>query len=191
MRITKTRKLLIAIFLLGLIYLILPGPKTIDDFPPLPEAVKSNLDGDTWQNVNIVGYYANFRRNFITQFYRDKFARMYLFGNIIPPIVINHRPESAYQYVRDQQASSFLEEYVYPLRESIFVNGYEPAVVNKMYFHPSGFVGNHYWYLEQPYDSKTTLRFYSSQTDSRIIVYCGIWVAGYALYLLAKKAIYE
>lgn len=177
------------IFLLGLIYIILPGPTKIEDFPPLIPSLKSDLEGDTIQNPNIAAYFSDFQRAEITNFYRFELAKKYFFGLIIPPLKINHPPELAYTYIRDQQESTFLEEYVYPLRESLFVNGYEPTVENAMFNKPSDFVGNHIWYKNEPFYSKTTIRFYPSPLWPRILVYLGIWVAGLILYKLILKII--
>lgn len=178
----KLRLFLAFIFFLGLIYLILPGPHSVADFPPLPRSARSSLDGDTWQNPNIVAYYADFRRYFITWFYEKNFTKMYLFGFIIPPVRINHPPEYAYQYIRDQQESTFLEEYVYPLRESIFVNGYEPMIEDEMNKKVHSFVGDHIYFQEVPYDSKTTLRFYTSNVVIRLLIYFGCWLSAFAMY---------
>lgn len=179
----KLRKGLLALFILGLVYILLPGPSSIDDFLPLPNSTKSDLDGDTWQNPNIAAYFSDFRRDFITKFYNDNFSSKYLFGGIIPPVSLNHPPEAANQYIRDQQESYFLEEYTYPLRESIFVNGYDPLGVNTMNGRAEevDFVGNHYWFKEIPYNTKTTLRYYSSPVVVRVFVYLGIWLSAIAL----------
>ena len=59
------RKFLGVIFLLGLVYLLVPGPSKIEDFPPLPTSTKSALEGDTIQNPNIAAYYSNFRSNIL------------------------------------------------------------------------------------------------------------------------------
>ncbi len=182
------RVALLLVFILGLIYLLLPGPTKIEDFAPIPDSTKSNLDGDTWQNPNNVAYFSDFRRVDITGFYKRELSGKYLFGKILPPIRINHPPEMAYTYIRDQQESTFLEEYAYPFRESLFVNGYEPEVENIMFKKPSNFVGNHVWYEEIPFDSKTTLRFYSSNPLSRVVVYLGVWAAALALFKLYRKA---
>ncbi|MDO8498804.1 MAG: hypothetical protein Q7S44_03390 [bacterium] len=187
---SKTGRLLSVLFILGLVYLIIPGPGSVEDFTPLPNSVRSDLDGDTWQNPNIAAYYADFRRDYVTKFYKDQFTRMHLFGWFLPPLKINHPPEYARSYVRDQQESTFLEEYTYPLRESIFVNGYEPLVENTMNKKAqlAGFVGNHIWYKENPYESKATLRYYPSSVVARTIVYLLIWLSAIWFWKLARRS---
>lgn len=184
------RFFLLAVFLIGLFYILLPGPGSIGDFPPLPGSVKSNLEGDTIQNPNISAYFSDYNRAFITNYYKSIFTGKLLFG-LIPATRINHPPEEAYRYVRDQQESTFLEEYVFPLRESIFVNGYEPFIENEIYHAPHSPYGDRVEYQKNWYLSKTTLRFYPSNIFFRIFVYLGIWVSCYLLYKLSKKVFYE
>lgn len=193
----RQRTILSVIFVLGLIYLILPGPTKIENFPPLKPSLKSTLEGDTIQNPNIAAYFSDFRRYYITDFYKQKFANLHWFGWFFKPLSLNHPPEYAYQYVRDQQESTFLEEYYYPLRESFFVNGYEPLIENKIFRKQSNFLGNHIIYREDQFgpelffDSKTTIRFYPNNILARVVVYVGIWLSGFALYKLFRKSLRE
>lgn len=182
------RALLICLFVLGFIYILLPGPNTVFDFPPLAKSVKSNLDGDTWQHTNIVAYYSDFQRDGITKFYKSFFGKSLLFGIPLPFISLNHPPEEAYRYVRDQQESTFLEEYTFPLRETIFVNGYEPRIENIIHRKNStDFVGNTIAYGDKRYKSKTTLRYYPSPLFFRVLVYIGIWLSCVWLYKIYKR----
>lgn len=183
----SARNLLRIVFLVGLIYIVVPGPTSIKDFLPLPGSTRSDLPGDTYQNPNIVAYYSNFDRAYITKFYRSVFEQMPFFFFPLPVIRINHRVEDAYQYVRDQQESTFLEEFVHPLRESIFVNGYEPTVENQILGRPGGFLENHIYIYDQYFVSKATLRFYPSNILARLTVYLGIWVLGGMLLRLYVK----
>lgn len=182
------RALLICLFVLGLIYLVLPGPAKISDFPALPNSVKSGLDGDTWQNPNIVAYFSDFRRDDITKFYKNFFNKSIFFGIPLPIISLNHPPEEAYRYIRDQQESTFLEEYTFPLRETIFVNGYEPRTEHIMRGKDTtDRVGNTIKYGDNRYNSKATLRYYPSNVVIRILVYVGIWLGFIWLYKISKK----
>lgn len=186
------KKIAIILFILGLVYVGLPGPKAVEDFPPLKPSVRSNQDGDTWQNKNIAAYYSDFKRAEITNFYKSFFSRSIFFGVPLPVISLNHPPERAYQYIRDQQESTFLEEYVFPFRESIFVNGYEPKVENDRYpERERSFVGDHIFYGDTYLNSKTTLRYYPSSIFARISVYIGVWMAGYYWLILFRKVLKE
>ena len=182
---SKTRVVLLTLFFLGLVYLLWPGPSSIENFPPIPDSLRSDEPGDTVQVPNIAAYFSQYDRNRITGFYRDYFTQANFF--VIPPIALNHPPEEAYQYVRDQQISTFLEEYVFPLRGSIFVNGYEPAVENRMRNLASNFYGNTIQIKGNYYVSKTTLRYHPVPILWRLAVYAGIWVSILWLYKLGKK----
>lgn len=190
---TMRRKILLGLFIIGLIYILLPEPSSIDDFPPLPNSVKSDLDGDTWQNPNLAAYFSDYRRDFITKFYRNNLTNQFLLGWLISPVSLNHPPEKAYQYIRDQQESTFLEEYTYPLRGSIFVNGYEPLTENRMNNKEKegGFVGNHIYFKQNPYNSKATLRYYPSPLLVRVTVYLVIWSFSILLWKLYVKSVKE
>jgi hypothetical protein len=175
---------LVLLFCLGLVYLMWPGPQTIRDIPALPESIKSTEPGDTTQVANVAAYFSNMRRQEVTDFYHRQFSYLTIFGVPIPPIKLNRPPEEAYTYIRDQQASTYLEEYVYPLRDSIYVNGFEP-------FNEQGKsykLGATDIYIDGAfYDTKTTLRYYGSSMIWRLIVYIGIWIGGYFSYLTIKE----
>ena len=182
---TKSRWIIIFLFALGLIYLLWPGPKNISDFPPIPDSLKSGEPGDTYQSPNIAAYFSQMDRTQITKFYKDWFTKAN-FG-FIPPIGLNHPPEESHQFVRDQQTTTFLEEYVFPLRGSIFVNGYEPVVENKLRNRTSNFYGNNIHINGNFYASKTTLRYHPVHIAWRLIVYFGIWISLLGIYRLTKK----
>lgn len=188
--------LLVVIFLLGLVYVVLPGPESIYDIPAVPYSLKSIQEGDTFQNKNIAAYYTNFRRAFLTFFYKRSFENSFhktyfenrLIPNLpIPVITLNHPPELAGVYVRDQQESTFLEEYTRPLRESLFVNGYEPLIENYMRRVQADKLGNNNIYKGELYATKATVRYYSTLAIFRILVYLGIWIAGIYLYKLFTR----
>ena len=182
------KKLLSALFFLGLMYILWPGPNVITDFPPLPGSFKSYFPGDTYQNPNIAAYYSDFERMYVTQYYRNFFEKSN-FWIFVPTIRLNHAPELAYQYIRDQQESTYLEEFTYPLRVSLFVNGYEPKIENQIYHRVSGFLGNHIELNNHYYVSKTTIRYYPTPILWRIVVYIGIWGCLYLLWYSLKVTV--
>src|SRR5579872_2116571 len=183
------------VFLLGLVYLLLPGPQTIDDFSRLPISTKSELAGDTIQNPNIAAYYSNYDRAYVTQFYQQDLKNNYCNDEVmgfpnplcfIPPIKLNHPPEEAFTYIRDQEESTYLEEYLYPLRESLFVNGYEPIDKTGKKFNSSSvplLVDG------LTYFSKATIRYYPTPIWERVLVYLLIWISIWAMWVVGKKAL--
>lgn len=184
------KNILSFIFIIGLIYIVLPGPSSINDFSPIPNSLKSDEPGDTVEVSNVAAYFSQFNREDITNYYRNDLRSKYFFGKIISPLSINRPPQEAYIYIKDLQMSTFLEEYVYPLRSSIYVNGYEPHIEAQILNIPPS-EGDIIHIKGQYFKSKTTIRFYSSEWYIRLTVYFGIWVGSVSLWKLYKKALKE
>ena len=182
-------QILSALFILGLVYVLAPGPTKVSDFPSIPSSLKSDEPGDTYQVSNIAAFFSDFDREGINKFFKDAYRDNHFFGKIIPPINLSYPPEYARVVIRNEQVSTFLEEFVYPLRGSIFVNGYEPYIENEMKKRTHNFVGDHIHIQGRYFVSKTTLRFYPADAFARIIVYLGIWLSIFALFELSKKVL--
>ena len=110
----KLTKVIFVVFSLAfLIYLAFPEP-------PFPSGLwdfKSSTEGADKETPLRRGYYTNLTREQLMDHYTKEFA----WG-----IRLNYPPEDAQTLIRDQTKSSFLEEIVHPMRESLFVNGYQP-----------------------------------------------------------------
>lgn len=158
--------------LLFLVYLVLPGPSKITDFAELPDSTKSQLDGDTVQIPNVAGYFSNNYRKFVTQFYLNDYLHLLLIP--IVPIRLNHPPEYAFRVIKQYTESTYLEEFVYPLRDSLYVNGFEPINPDGSQRYPGARILGH---GGKEYYTKTTLRFYPSAVVVRILVWIGIEAA--------------
>lgn len=180
------KKAFIVFSILSLIYLIMPGPKQISDFKPLPNSAKSSLEGDTIQIPNVSAYFSNIYRNFVVSFYlADYRQKTYL---LFPPLKLNHPPEYSWKAIKRHTDSTYLEEFVYPLRDSLYVNGFEPFDEDgkpKFWGSKKLNEGENLWY------TKTTLRFYPSSIFVRLIVWFGIWLAILFLYKLGRKIIFS
>ena len=186
------KKISIVLFLLGLVYILSPGPSSIDDFPPIPNSLKSDEPGDTVQVPNVAAYFSDYDRSQITKFYKESYRKNFFFGGFIPPVTLNYPPIAAYQYVRDLlQLSTFLEEYVYPLKGSVFINGYEQSVWRHIKGLPPKENGDFMQIKEQFFKSKTTIRYYPAMWHVSLVTYIGIWVLGIALFRLFKKSLKE
>jgi hypothetical protein len=172
------------LFLLGLIYLLLPGPSGINDFPAVPDSTKSQLEGDTVQNPNLVAYFSDFKREYLTDYYYNYFKDWSYWGVKLPVFKINHPPERAYTFIRDQQESSALEEYYRPFRESFFVNVYDPVIYNQIRRKNIDFWNSHLEYEGRYYGSKVTVRYYHSSLVARVGVYILMFFSTYLLIRL-------
>lgn len=166
--------------------MILPGPTKISDFKALPSSDKSTLSGDTYQIPNVSAYFSNNYRGFVVPFYIANYWAKTFFP--FPPLRLNHPPEFSWKVIKVNTDSTYLEELVYPLRDSIYVNGFEP-------FYEDGtqkFWGAAKFFQDNAYfETKATLRFFPSPFIVRILVWLGIISSIFMLYKLGKEIIIE
>lgn len=116
------KKLFLAVAILSIlgitIYMIFPEPK----YPsPLPDSVQSMEKADTEDPMRRA-YFTNYTREQVIAHYKNQFRYQ--------PFILrlNYPPEESQTIIRDQTRSTYLEELVHPLRESMFINGFEPRV---------------------------------------------------------------
>lgn len=166
--------------------MIWPGPTKIADFKPLPNSAKSSLSGDTIQIPNVSAYFSNNFRNFVIPFYLENYQRAFHFP--FPPIRLNHPPEYSWVVIKKPTDTTYLEEFVYPLRESLYINGFETFRMDGtpiFWGAPKLEEGGKEFY------TKTTLRFYTSNILVKIIVWLGITLSISNIYKLGRKIITE
>src|SRR3989344_1976234 len=102
-------------------YLILPGY----EFPiPPQDSLQSQEPADIETPLR-KAYFTNYTRNGTLNHYFLQLARSPVLGILMPTYRLNYPPEEAQAIIRDQTRSTFLEEIVHPLRESLFVNGFQ------------------------------------------------------------------
>lgn len=166
--------------------MIAPGPSKISDFPHLPNSIKSTLEGDTIQVPNVSAYFSNSYRRFVTNLYQDEYQKKTWFP--LPPLRLNHPPEHAFNTIKKHTDSTYLEEFIYPLRDSLYVNGFEPFYENGEPRYP----GASKFEMEgKELTTKTTLRFYPSSIWIRLIVWLGVILSVFLLWKVGKEVIYE
>lgn len=106
------RILCLSILIVLVFYVILPEPA----FPrPPDDALQSKERGDTETPLRRA-YFTNATREEVMDHYVKEFGGYRL----------NYPPEESATLIRDQTKSTFLEEIIHPLRESVYINGYEP-----------------------------------------------------------------
>src|SRR3989344_1358789 len=156
--------------LLLLIYMLWPGPGKISDFSALPNSDKSKLAGDNIAQVsNVAGYFSNNFREFVVPFYTDNYQDLGHFP--FPPLRLNHPPEYSWLTIKKHTDSTYLEELVYPLRDSLYINGFEPFYEDsspKFWGATKFEVEGHNWL------TKVTIRYYPSNVFVRFLVWVGI-----------------
>ncbi len=168
----------IGVFIIGTVYLILPAPR---DFPDLPGAVKSTEPGDTVQIANVKAYYTDMSRQEVVNFYKNYFSRSPF--HFIPLLTykLNHPPERIREVLRNTQQSTYVEELVHPLRESVFVNGFEWN--NDPFTKPSRRIKNILEVNGKVYQFKVTLFYQESKVWERLLVFYSVLAA---IFLLCR-----
>lgn len=168
---------------LFLIYMVWPGPSKISDIRPLPSSDKSTLAGDNITQVpNVAGYFSNNYREFVVPFYIKDYWQKSLLP--FPPLRLNHPPEYSWTVIKKHTDSTYLEELIYPLKNSLYVNGFEPFYSDKT----PKFWGSARFEVEgQSWFTKTTLRFYPSNLLVSIVVWLGIVISIYLSFKLGRK----
>lgn len=173
----------LAIFILGIVYLLLPSPH----YPDLTNSTRSDEEGDTWQHPDQKGFYTNTDRKNALAELQSKFT-LKIGQFTLPSYRLNYRPEDTAQLVREQIQSSYLEEIIYPFRESLFVNGFEP-----MNYPPYSNLDDmnkpKLYFKNIPYYSKVTLRPVNSAVWARIFVWLLVFPSVYLTLFSLKRSL--
>lgn len=171
------------LYLVGCVYLIIPTPAT----PDLSQSVRSTEPGDTWQHPDQKGFYTNSDRKTVLAEMQSKYSSHFL-GLTLPSYRLNYRPEESFEMVRDQMKTTYLEEIVYPMRSSLFVNGYEPENAPVFAKLPKDKIPQ-LFFDEVPYFSKVTLKPNNSSLAARLLVWTLIFPSIYLIYLSFKNTL--
>lgn len=171
--------ILILVLLLGTTYLVLPSP---NNFPQLPNSVKSVEPGDTVQIANVSAYYTDMPRKEVVDYYTDYFSRSPFLNIPLITYKLNHPPERIREVLRETQQSTYVEEVVHPLRESVFINGFEWD--NDPFVLPSRRIKNILIVKGKIYQFKVTLFYQEGKVWQRLLVFYLIILT---VLLLAKS----
>lgn len=173
-----TRLLILFLYLSGLVYLALPQPEVV----ALPNALRSTEPGDTWQNPDQSAYYTDLGRSQVLEYYQDTFS-LKLFGLTLPSYRLNYPPEDSRVYIRDHLLTYYLEEINHPLRESLFVAGWNPRLSPiSNYLFDSQYDR---WAMVidgVEYQSKVTLKPYYSSPYTRFFIWTSIFPLTYLVF---------
>lgn len=168
-KVSKIFTFLISIFLL--IYILPPSP----EFPKPPSDFVQSFEPADTETLFRRGYYTNLSRAEVINHYEREFNKGF---NVYTPR-LNYPPEDAPLLIRDQTKSTFLEEIAHPLRESLYINGFEPKTEEYAQY-----------YKGIRYNQKIIIRYVPSPVWIRILVLVLIVVSSYFLikeYQYAKK----
>jgi len=108
---------------LFIVYLALPS----FPYPNQPsDSLQSNEPGDTEDPLR-KAYFTDYDRQQVLDHYTGEFTNREPFSTLgFLTYRLNYPPEEAFNFIKDQTRSTFLEEIVHPFRESFFVNGFKP-----------------------------------------------------------------
>ena len=152
--------LLIIANIFAAIYLIAPLPS----IPPLSNAVKSDLPGDTTQLKNVSGYFTNLSRTEVITFYKANLNGLFR-------VQLNHPPEKSKEIISDTTQSYYLEEFVFPNKGSVFINGYDWQ--KDVFTKPDKRISNKLIYHNTEYQSKITVKSFPTSLWQRLIGFYG------------------
>lgn len=121
-------------------------------------------------------YYTNATREEVMRHYLNEFEKSFFLNLSFLTYRLNYPPEEAQTLVRDQTKSTFLEEIVHPLRESVYINGFEP-------------LGPEYAIVVRgvPWRQKITVRYVPSSLVVRIVIVLLSGITTYFLLGLNRK----
>ena len=169
--------------LVFLIYLLMPGPSSIHDFPKLPNSTTSSYEGDTIQVPDVAAYFSGNYRDITISFYSQNYQAKTKFFFL--PMRLNYPPEDAFTKIKDQTQSTYLEELTYPFRDSLYINGFEPLENGLPRYRGADRIE----YDGSKYDTKVTLRYYSSSLVSRLILWLGVNLSVCLLLYIGRRVI--
>jgi len=172
---------ILCLYLIGIVYLSLPQPTV----PVVVDGLLSQEPGDSYQNLDQTAYFTQKERHQLLSEVQSDYSLNFQ-GIKIPSFRLNYRPEEAQTLVREQIQSYYLEEIIHPLRESIFVNGWEPQN-SPIYSHIPEEKRPRIKIDGQFYRSKVILKPVFSSLFSRILVWTLIFPASYLVFFSIKK----
>lgn len=146
------------IFLLAAIYLVYPTP----GMPPPPSGSLVSLEPADTESIYRTAYYTHLTRSQIMDYYQTFWQHPFI-RLIIPP-------EDAATVIRDQARSSWIEELVHPLKDTLYINGFYPDKPTEQI----NLEGEHW-------EGKIIIHLYPSHPITRLTVLLLASAAGYFL----------
>ena len=178
--------ILLAFWLLGVVYLSLPEPI----IPNLPGALKSTEPGDTVQMPGVWAYYTDLSREEAIGFYKEAFSRSAFLKIPLITYRLNHPPEYAQETIIDTLKNNFYEELVHPLRESLFISGWIPKE-DQVYLAKNKKPITEFLVDNQTFSAKITLYHVQSPLWAKLLVWTGIILLIWLLFTAFKFILFS
>jgi hypothetical protein len=175
---------ILIVYLIGIIYLILPSPQ----IPDLEPALKSTEPGDTVQIPGVSAYYTNLSRQEAIAFFEKAFAYSSFLNLPLITYRLNHPPEYARETIKNTLQTNFYEELIHPLRGSLFISGWIPGE-DEVYLAQTKKPITDFIVEDQHFTAKITLYRISSPIWTRFLIWTGIILAASVLAWFVLKII--
>jgi len=163
-----TKKIWIVLGVIGSLYL--SAPLAMLPPPDLSKAYKSDEPGDTWQIEDVSAYYTDKERKEVVSYYQEYFSK----ASFLPSLRLNYPPEFGKEVFIDTKQTYYLEELVYPMKQSLFINGYEwendvftPVASRKQFILKAD---------GKVWKSKVSLKWFSSSVIVRLAIFWSAWI---------------
>jgi len=137
------------------------------------------------QIPNVSAYFTDKSRQEVLKFYTEYFLKSSFLGIPFLTFRLNHPPEYAKQIIRDTTQSYYFEEIVHPLRESLFINGFEWE--NDVFTPPSARGQNAILVDGKVWKAKITLRWQKANVFKRLVIFWFGWGTLAVVLSLWKK----
>lgn len=168
--------ILLAACLIFLGYLLLPNP--IFPVPP-QDSLKSTEPADLETPLR-QGYFTNYTREQVMVWYKNQLDTSIFHNVSLLTLRLNYPPENAKTIIRDQTRSTFLEELAHPFRESVYINGYEPASEE-----------NYAVINGRKFRQKIIIKYVPSSLPIRVAVFAGIIFFTWVLTASWKQTLFD
>ena len=155
-------------------YLLSPTPT----LPDLANSIRSDLPGDTTQLKNVSAYFTNLSRTEVITFYKANFNGPFR-------IQLNHPPEKAKEIIVDTIQSYYLEEFILPFKQSIFINGYDWQ--NDVFTKPEKRIANKMIYKDIEYQTKVTIKVFPTSIFQRLFGFFGTELAIIIVFFIYRN----
>jgi len=171
-----TSIILIVLFnIFAIFYLIQP----IKSPPDLPNSLRSTLPGDTTQITNVRAYFTNLSRTEVINFYKANYGGL-------ARVILNHPPEKSQEIFVDTMQSYYLEEFIIPFKESLYVNGFDWE--NDVFTKPEKRIVNKLIFEGKEFKSKITIRTFPTSIPKRLAIF---FMTEITLYLIYRCYLYS
>lgn len=172
------RKIFISILIIFNLFAVFYLTSNTPALPDLPNSIKSDLPGDTVQISNVSAYFTNMTRTEVMNFYKAYYIGLFR-------INLNHPPERSKEIFVNTMQSYYLEEFVLPFKESLYVNGFEWE--NDVFTKVENRSKNKLIYNNREYKAKITIRRFPTSIINRLIAFFSTEIGIIITIIVLKK----